>query len=192
MWRYSSKSFLSIFVRDRPSRVWNQSVTPVGFRSNHALPMRSPPIPSEPSELLETMPRRTLVVFDMCDWEGSMLAYRSVSKDARPGDHVEIIYRHRDIDACDMDSLIRNALKNERVAPVRIVPALHCNTPAKIIEYANEMGACTVSIRSECSNEFASASADYNISLISTKKQTTQYSFHVEDPQGWVSQKSFI
>ena len=189
MLRKSSRRFLSIFVQDRPSGPWKRPVTPVGFRSNHALPMKSPSITNE---VPENMPRRALVVFDMCDWEGSILAYRAVSKDARPGDHVEVIYRHRDIDACDMDSLIRNWLKNERVAPVRVVPALHCNTPTKIIEYASEMGACTLSIRSECSREFSSASVDSNIKLIATQKHTKPYSFYVEDPQRWVSQKSFI
>jgi hypothetical protein len=186
MLRNSSRRFLSIFVQGRPKR----PVTLVGFRSNHALPMKSPLITDEVPNVMPR--RRALVVFDMCDWEGSILAYRAVSKDARTGDYVEIIYRHRDIDACDMDSLIRNAVKNERVVPSRIVPALHCNTPTKIIEYASEMGACTLSIRSECSNEFSTASVDSNINLISTQKHTKPYSFYVEDPQRWVSQKSFI
>ncbi len=182
MIRNTPKRFLSIFVRDRPSVSWRRPVA----RLNHAVAQPiTRQVPGMTQPVSERAPRRALVVFDMYDWEGSMLAYRAVARDARPGDYVEIIYRHRDIDACDMDSLIQNALQNERVLPSRIVPALHCNAPTEIIEYASEVGACTVSIRSECAIEFSQAS-------ISTKKQSKPYSFYVDDPKSWVTQKSFI
>ena len=162
-------------------------------RLNHAIAQpKTHSVPETVAQVSQRAPRRALVVFDMYDWEGSLHAYRTVARDSRPGDHVEIIYRHRDIDACDMDSLIRNALQNERVLPSRIVPALHCNTPAEIVEYASEIGACTVSVRSECAIDFSQASTNYNINLISTKKQSKPYSFYVDDPKSWVTQKSFI
>ena len=191
MIRNTSKRFLSIFVRGSPSSHWKGPVLP---RLNHAMVQPKMQQIAHPvtQAVSERAPRRALVVFDMKDWEGSMLAYRAVVRDARPGDHVEIIYRHRDIDACEMDSLIRNALQNETILPTRIVPALHCNTPRQIIEYASEIGACTVSIRSECAIEFSQASMEYNINLISAKKQSKPYSFYVDEPKTWVTQKSFI
>ena len=189
MIRHTSKRCLSIFVRERVQ--WRNPVSLSGMRLNHAVVQRTS-VPCATSTPSQRSTRKALVVFDMYDWEGSMQAYRSVVRNVGPGDSVEIIYRYRDIDACDMDTLIRDAVRNEKITPARIVPALHCNTPRQIIEYANEIGACTVSLRSECAVEFSDVASEYNINLISTKKQTKPYSFYVDDSEKWVSQKSFI